>query len=134
MSITPGFTSAQVREFVHQYQLQPQGQKRLWLTAQGISYDRFRRWQVAVFAGDLDRGLIPRDNGAMTLPPGDRTALEKARASERATQEAELTRLSARVRELEDTNNALGKAIGLLHALGEQEPAEPPTRTDPSSS
>jgi hypothetical protein len=38
------------------------------------------------------------------------------------------------VRELEDTNEALGKAIGLLHAMSEQEPTAPRTRTDPSDS
>lgn len=70
----------------------------------------------------------------MTVPPSKRTALEKARARERAAQEAEVARLTARVRELEGTNEALGKAIGLLHAMNEQEPAAPRTRTDPSDS
>ena len=70
----------------------------------------------------------------MTVPPGKRTALEKQRAAERAPHEAELVLLSERVRELEETNAALGKAIGLLHAMSEPEPAEIPTTTDPSSS
>ena len=71
----------------------------------------------------------------MTIPPS-----EAHRAGERACQrtgsrkQAEVTRLTARVRELEDTNEALGKAIGLLHAMSEHEPAEPPTKTDPSDS
>jgi hypothetical protein len=70
----------------------------------------------------------------MTVPPGKRTALEKARAAEREAHAAEVTRLSARVRELEGTNTALGKAIGLLHAMSEEEPAHSLTTPDSSSS
>jgi hypothetical protein len=42
--------------------------------------------------------------------------------------------LQARVRELEQTNEALGKAIGLLHANSEQEPGATPPTSDPSDS
>ena len=69
----------------------------------------------------------------MTVPPDKRTAMARARAAERAAHEAEVARLQARVRELEQTNEALGKAIGLLH----QERARArraPTTTDPSDS
>jgi hypothetical protein len=134
MTISSGFTVAEIRELVHEYQLQPYGQKGLWLVAQGVSDNRMRRWRDAVFEGDLDRGLIPRESSSVTIPSSKRTGLEKQRARERAAQAAEVTRLTARVRELEDTNEALGKAIGLLHAMSENEPAEPPTKTDPSDS
>ena len=134
LTISPGFTAAEIREFVHEYGVQPHGQKTPWLAARGVSYKRMRRWRDAVFEGDLDRGLIPREGSPMTVPPSKRTALEKARARERAAQEAEVARLTARVRELEGTNEALGKAIGLLHAMNEQEPAAPRTRIDPSDS
>lgn len=134
LTISPGFTVAEIREFVHEYQVQPHGAKGAWLAARDVPYDRLRRWRDTVFEGDLDRGLIPREGSAMTVPPSERTALEKARARERAAQEAEVAKLSARVRELEDTNAALGKAIGLLHAMNEQEPAEPRTKTDPTVS
>ncbi|GAA3916821.1 hypothetical protein [Microbacterium invictum] len=70
----------------------------------------------------------------MIVPPSKRTALEKQRARERAAQAAEVERLTARVRELEETNKALGKAIGLLHTMSEQEPAESPTKTDTNGS
>ena len=95
-----------------------------------VSYDALRRWQSSVFDGDLDRGLIPREGSQMTVPPGKRTALEKARAAEREAYVAEVTHLSARVRELEETNTALGKAIGLLHAMSEEEPAHNPTANE----
>jgi transposase-like protein len=134
MTVSSGFTAAEIREFVHEYQVQPHGQKGSWLAAQGVSDNRMRRWREAVFEGDLDRGLIPREGSPVMIPPSKRTALEKARARERAAQAAEVTRLTARVRELEDTNDALGKAIGLLHAMSEHEPAEPETTSDPSDS
>ena len=134
MSISAGFTTEGIREFVHQYELQPHGYKAIWLAGQEVSYDRLRRWRSAVFDGDLDRGLIPRDGGVVTVPPEKRTGIERQRARERAKQEAELARLNARVRELEETNTALGKAIGLLHQLSEQEPDANQPMTDRSSS
>lgn len=134
MSISVGFTAKEIREFVHEYQVQPHGQKGSWLSARGVPYDRLRRWRSAVFEGDLDRGLIPREGSPMTIPPGKRTALERQRATERVEHEAEVARLNARVRELEETNAALGKAIGLLHQMSEQEPERTPLTTDPSAS
>lgn len=134
MSISAGFTTEEIREFVHQYEVQPHGHKAIWLEGQGLSYYRLRRWRSAVFDGDLDRGLIPREGGLMTFPAEKRSAVERQRAKERAAHAAEVAGLSARVRELEQTNDALGKAIGLLHQLSEQEPAAAPTTTDPSDS
>lgn len=134
MAISVGFTAEQIREFVHQYEVQPYGQRLSWLAGQDVSYDQLRRWRLAVFEGDLDRGLIPRHGSAMTIPPSQRTSLEKQRARERAAHEAEIARLQARVKELEDTNDALGKAIGLLHQLSEQEPDATPTPIDPPAS
>ncbi|GAS88950.1 hypothetical protein [Mycolicibacterium brisbanense] len=139
MSISPGFSAAEVRAFVDRYHLQPHGQKRGWLAAQGVSESRLRRWQAAVFDGDVDRGLIPRDSGGMRVPPAKRTAVAKARSA--AQTEVELARLQARVHELEQSNeglqkanDALGKAIGLLHAMSEHEPAAAPTSSDRSDS
>jgi len=139
MSISPGLTAAEIREFVDAYHLQPHGQKSVWLAAQGVSYHRLRRWRAAVFDGDVDRGLIPRQGGGVTVPPGKRAAVSKARTAER--KDAELARLQARVDELEQgnetlakANDALGKAIGLLHAMNEQEPDAAPTTNDPNDS
>jgi hypothetical protein len=133
MSISPGFTTGQIREFVHRYEIQPHGHKAFWLEEQGVSYDRLRRWRSAVFDGDLDHGLIPRDGGVVTSPE-KRTGIERQRARERAAQEAEVARLTVRVHELEQTNEALGKAIGLLHQMSEQEPAATQPTTVPSDS
>jgi hypothetical protein len=130
MSISAGFTPAEIRELVVEYQLLPYGQKGPWLAAQGVSNRQFRRWQATVFGGDLDRGLIPREGGQMTVPPAKRRALAKADAAKQDLDEAELAHLRARVRELEATNEALGKAIGLLHAMNAEEPETTPTISD----
>lgn len=112
MSISAGFTAEEIREFVLEYTAQPFGQKAQWLAARGVSYDRLRRWRLAVFDGDLDRGLIPRDSSPVKIPPGQRAALERHHAKERAEREAEVARLNSRIHELEETNGALGKLSG----------------------
>jgi hypothetical protein len=134
MSISAGFTAEEIREFVLEYQALPQGRKGPWLVERGVRYERLRRWRDAVFEGDLDRALIPREGSPMTLPPSNRTSIARARAAERAAHDAEVAKLNARVRELEQTNEALGKAIGLLHQMSEQEPDATPPTTGPSGS
>lgn len=133
MGTMTGFTAAEIRELVHEYQLQPHGTKLAWLQVRGISRDKIRRWGDAVFEGDIERSLFPRQAIAMTHP-GRRASLEQQRARERAAHEAEVERLNARVQELEATNEALGKAIGLLHSRNEQEPAVNPAPSDRSDS
>jgi hypothetical protein len=130
MSISPGFTSAEIREFVVEYHLLPHGQKGLWRAAQGVSVRQLKRWEAAVFDGDLDRGLIPREGGGMRVPPAKRTAVAMAAAAKQDRDDDELARLRARVGELEATNEALGKAIGLLHAMNAEEPDAVPTTSD----
>jgi hypothetical protein len=131
LSITAGFTAAEIVEFVYVYQRQPHGRKASWLAGQGVTSHRLRRWRAAVFDGDLDRGLIPREGEVMSSAT-ERSAL--AREAEIARRDAELARLQARVHELEQTNEALGKAIGLLHARSEEEPDATATTNDPSVS
>jgi len=121
-------------ELVHEYHLQPHGQKGTWLFRHGLTYHRLRRWRESLYEGDLDRGLIPREGSDVTTPPVKRTAIARARAAEAARHEAELARLQARVDELERTNEALGKAIGLLHARNGQEPDATPTTSGLDSS
>ncbi len=130
MSISAGFSPSEIREFVVEYQLVPHGQKGSWLAARGISNRQFRRWQSAVFDGDLDLGLIPRESIGMTVPPARRRAMAKAEEAQQRRDEAELAALRARVRELEATNEALGKAIGLLHEMNVPEPDATPAIQD----
>jgi hypothetical protein len=60
--------------------------------------------------------------------------LANADVAKQDCDEAELTHLRARVRELEATNEALGKAIGLLHAMNVEEPDAAPPMSDPDDS
>jgi hypothetical protein len=66
----------------------------------------------------------------VTVPPAKRAAVAMAAAAKKDREDDELTRLRARVGELEATNEALGKAIGLLHAMNAEEPGAAPTISD----
>jgi hypothetical protein len=124
MAGTPGFTNEEIREFVHEYHLQPHGTKGVWLALQSFTRCQFEGWRRTVFSGDLDRNLVPRDAGVMTIPPGARTAFEKTREKERTVHAKEKSQLVGRIRELEQVNEALGKAIGLVHEMNVPEPAQ----------
>ena len=45
MSIAPGWTSEEIREFVHEYQLVPHGSKGSWLAARGVPYDTTMKYR-----------------------------------------------------------------------------------------
>ena len=128
MSISPGFTTEEIVEFVAECH-QPWGQKGGWLAEKGLSKDRLRRWQSAVFDGDLDRGLIRREGGVST-PQGKRISMARKRDARIARSDADVARLQARVRELEASNEAWGKVIGLLHELNVHGPDATPTIQD----
>lgn len=128
-----GLTRAEMREFVHEYYVQPYGTRKEWLASQPVTEATFRRWRKMVQEGDLDRNLIPREHGNMARTNGEWSAFERARAKEIAEHQSEVEKLQNRVRELEGTNEALGKAIGLLHGLSVPEPDTAPTK-DPKSS
>lgn len=128
MTISPGYTNDEIRELVYTYDLQPWSTREAWLAEQGVTRDRFRRRRTMVYDGDLARGLIPREGSNMTSSPVRRHV---ARIDNESAREKE--QLRARIRELEATNGALGKAIGLLHQLNEHEPDIPETPEQPSS-
>ncbi|PAY23925.1 hypothetical protein CEY15_05955 [Dietzia natronolimnaea] len=128
MSIAPGYTDEEIRSIVFEYERLRYGTKYAWVEKQAFSMHQLRRWRNAVYDGDLDRGLIPREAGSMTSP-NQRRRIAKNDVQEEADNE----QLRARIRELEATNEALGKAIGLLHQLSDQEPDTDPT-SEPKSS
>ncbi len=128
-----GYTREEIRQFVHEYYLQPHGSKAAWLAARSMPGWRFRQWRKLVFEGDLDRNLVPRDHGDMARTHGERSAVEKARAQEIAEHLSEVEQLKGRIRELEGSNDALGKAIGLLHEMNVPGPAMKPTNGPKSS-
>lgn len=122
-----GFTREEIREFVHEYYLQPRGSRKEWLASKSISDWIFRRWRTMVVEGDIDRGLIPREHGGMVPTNSELSAFEKARAKELAAHRVEVEKFQKRIAELEGVNSALGKAIGLLHELNVPESDTTPT-------
>lgn len=75
--------------------------------------------------GDLELELEPRDTSGMTVGDGTRMKqLELELARERAARAKEVQRLEGEVDRLNQVNDALGKAIGLLHERSAQQ--EPP--------
>lgn len=133
MSIYTGYTLEQIRETVHEYNQLRHGTKTAWIKKQSFTEGQLRGWRKAFIEGDLERHLIPRDDGLMGEPrltPRQLAIFEKARVKEIAEHEAEVARLKEQVRQLEGANTALGKAIGLLHELHVPEPARPTTPPD----
>lgn len=130
---THGQTREEIRQVVHEYYLQPYGTRAAWLASQSVPSWKFRQWRKMVYEGDLARNLIPRDDGIMARTSGERSAFEKARVQEIAEHQSEVEQLKDRIRVLEGSNTALGKAIGLLHDLNAPEPDTKQTN-DPKSS
>lgn len=127
MSIQPGYTIEEITALVLEYERQPWGTKAAWAHDRGLSQERLRRWRRMVFDGNLRRGLIPREGTPMSTPR-ERRAI----AHELANPYEEIERLREQNRRLEDMNDALGKAIGLLQHMRDQEPA--PTTQNESGS
>lgn len=128
MTVTPGWTSEEIREFVYEYERQPFGAKRAFRDERGVSESMLRRWRRTVFDGDLDRGLVPRPGGEATG-----TVLRRRIAWHQVDRDAEVEELRGQVRRLEEVNQALGKAIGLLQSLSGAGP-QPSTTSAPGDS
>ncbi|OBI87544.1 hypothetical protein [Mycobacterium asiaticum] len=137
MSIGAGFTASEICELVFEFQGLAHGSKGRWLAERGLTSRQLWKWRDSVLDGDLDRGVIPRQGSAVKRPPSENTAIARRRAAEQAAHAAEVDRLNARIRELEQVNgtleqanDALGKAIGLLHERNAHEPADTPMSND----
>ena len=89
------------------------GSKASWLVEQGVSGRQVRRWTAALVAGDLPRGLVPREGVSMSDTVrllSEQNQILRDRVTE-LEQQVEVER-SRRVKEVD----AMGKAIELLHA------------------
>lgn len=137
MSIAPGYTNDQIREFVYEYDRQPHGTKATWLAGTEVSRGVLRRWRSAVYDGDIDKGLVPRDSDGVKSSNSQRRAVasrQDAEARRIAELEKQVAELKSSNSKLEATNDALGKAIGLLHDLNAHGPDDNPDQTRPSDS
>lgn len=127
MSSSPGYTTEEIRSYVYAYEHVTHGQKKRWLAEERISQWTMYRWRRLVFEGNLDYGLVPRESRGMSSSARRGEIARDAAAASRkalAAKDAELAAQAERIRELEGANDALGKAIGLLHELNAHEPAD----------
>lgn len=129
MTISRGYTSDDIRAFVAEYDIIPFGKKLQWVEQQSFTKWQLYRWMRAILSGDLDRGLIPRENGTMSIPScrknrsealapnrdKDLAAQLAAKEKELAAKDVEINRQAEQIHRLEEATDALGKAIGLLH-------------------
>ncbi|MCI1747374.1 MAG: hypothetical protein LKI24_04245 [Acidipropionibacterium sp.] len=132
MSTLAGFTAQQVREFVDAYEQAPYGTKAAWLTDNGLTRHQIARFRAAVFSGDLERHLIPREGVPMTTQA--RTRQHEARngqtpSAQIRAQQARIDILEADLAREREISDALGKAIGLLQQISAHEPTQPQTPT-----
>ena len=109
------------------------GQKGSWRAEHGIGHTTMSKWRKAYFFGDLEQSLIPRDTSSMSVSDGARlkqlelqlAAEKRARAAESERHADEQRRHATELDRLNKVNDALGKAIGLLH---DREGGPEPTR------
>lgn len=111
---------------VAEYLVVPHGQKQAWLAQREISGSAMSNWRRAYLFGDLELELVPRDTSGMSVSDGARMKqLELQLARERSARAEEAQRHAEEIARLNQVNEALGKAIGLLHdRSGEQEPTD----------
>lgn len=141
MTDSQGRTAEEIREIVYAYERVRHGQKAVWLAERGISHHWLTRMRRAVFSGDLDRGLIPRQGVRMTMEERARQYLVAHTGPDDLTREQTIAAQADRIRSLEteldrqkEVSAALGKAIGLLQQTSAQEPGPDPTsRPSPGS-
>ena len=129
------WTAEEKTALVQQYVALPHGTKAAWLLEQGVSRHQIMTWRKAFYFGDLERDLVPRDTSHMTVADGARLArVEQELAAERAARAREAQTHAEQVARLEASNEALGKAIGLLQHWHAHEPDTPPTTPPERSS
>lgn len=128
------FTTDEKREFVLDYLQQRHGSKTAWLQDKPFSLRQLARWRSAYLHGDLDRDLVPRKTRGMTSHPARLEDLEKLLTQQQREHDAQLAELHEENSSLRAANDALGKAIGLMHKWSEHTPDDTPTPPEPPSS
>lgn len=128
-----GFTTEEKRQYVLDYLNQPYGTKATWLATTPVTANQMGNWRTAYLHGDLDRNLIPRDTRVMSKPARLQD-LEKLLTKQQHDHEAALAGRDQEIASLRTTNDALGKAIGLMHKWSEHTPGDTPAPIEPKSS
>lgn len=128
------FTPEEKRGFVLEYLDQRHGSKTAWFQDKPFSRRQLARWRAAYLHGDLDRDLVPRKTRDMTSRPARLQDLEKLFAQQQRDHDAAVAQLQEENTSLRAANDALGKAIGLMHKWSEHTPDENPAPREPNSS
>ena len=120
------FTAAEKASMVAEYLVMPHSQKARWRAEHGVKTYSLTRWKKAYSFGDPERSLVPRDTDGMSVSDGARVRLlELELEAERSAREQDTARLQDEIERLQGVNDALGKAIGLLHDRdGRPEPTD----------
>lgn len=128
-----GFSAEEMRDVVHEYLALPYGSRGRWLDEQGFKKTQFDRWRRMVLAGDIERGLLPRTGSRVSSEEATEVGRLVRRLreveAESAAKDERLARALAEVERHKAATAALGKAIGLLQPLHEDEPDSPGTAT-----
>lgn len=120
-------------DLVEEYMFVRNGHKQAWCEARGLTVHRVNSWRRAYLYGDLAKGLVPRDASQMSIRDGARYhEVLRALRAEEDSHKHDVETLQARIDQLEASNAALGKAIGLLHDLSEPK-QEPHTPSEPEA-
>ncbi len=136
MAALPALTVEEIRELVYEYLALPYGARGRFLAERDISPHRFHRWRRTVVAGDIERGLVPR-NGVMVSHDESAeisrlaTTVKRLQA-ELAVKDSQLMTKDVELRRAQAAVTALGKAIGLLRPLSADE--QPGTNPEMGSS
>ncbi|QOR44874.1 hypothetical protein [Trueperella pecoris] len=120
-------SAAEKLDLVTEYLGLQQGQKGAWLKEHGIAPHSMLALRRQYFAGDLDRGLLPRkiddmpENSAARLLQLEKLLVHR---------DEEITRLEGELDKARQVNDVLGKAIRLVERLSDP---DEPTHNEKSS-
>ncbi|GAB3948376.1 hypothetical protein GCM10028828_20820 [Corynebacterium tapiri] len=129
------FTPEEKRQAVIDYLNVPFGSKRQWVSQQPFTYNNIRTWRMAYLNGDLDRGLLPRHSDGMDPVRNEAMRkLEQRLKDQEQRHQHELEQLRREAQSLREANDALGKAIGLMHTFSVHKPDDTPTPNTPGDS
>ena len=120
------FTAVEKDVIVREYLAVPYGEKVRWVAERGLDQRAVNKWRQAFLVRELEAGFRPRDTSSMDPISDARVAqLQRQLLAERAAREQDKQRHEDEVARLQAVNDALGKAIGLLHDhAAKQEPTD----------
>ena len=126
MAVEGFYTVEEQRELVYEYLAVSHGSKGRFLIERGLSSRQLARWRSQVFAGSLERGLVPRGGAVVSVDEAaalkrlldENQALKEQLAARDAEHRQDLAALDEELATQRRVVDALGKAIEILHRSG----------------